>query len=121
MEDIDCRWCQAQWLWHSIMLYKITTTTRGFTYNYLCVKPRHDKPTLLFMHGFPDTSHGWYHQIDHFRSKGYGLIVPDMLGYGGTEKPADPAAFLHTAIAQDIIDILDEEGVSKAYAIAHDW
>lgn len=73
------------------------------------------------MHGFPDTSHGWYHQIDYFRSKGYGLIVPDMLGYGGTEKPTDPAAFLLTAIAQDVINILDAEGNLKAYAIAHDW
>ena len=105
---------------HHIM-YKIITTARGFTYNYLSVTPRDNQPTLLFMHGFPDTSHGWYHQIDYFRSKGYGLIVPDMLGYGGTEKPTDPAAFLLTAIAQDVINILDAEGNLKAYAIAHDW
>ncbi|KAI6157882.1 Alpha/Beta hydrolase protein [Pisolithus tinctorius] len=101
--------------------YKKLKTTRGLTYNYLLVRAQAGRPTLLFMHGFPDTSHGWYHQIDHFRTKGYGLVVPDMLGYGGTDKPTDPAAFAHTAIAQDIVDILNAEGVESAFAIAHDW
>ncbi|KAL4073826.1 Alpha/Beta hydrolase protein [Scleroderma citrinum] len=102
-------------------MYKNIRTTRGYTYHYLSVKPQADKPTLLFMHGFPDTSHGWNRQIDYFRSRGYGLIVPDMLGFGGTDKPTDPAAFLCTAVAQDMIDILDAEEVPKVYAVGHDW
>jgi len=102
-------------------LYKDANTTRGFKYHYLFVKAKADKPTLVFLHGFPDTSHGWHHQVDYFRTKGYGLVVPDMLGYGGTDKPADPAAFLHTAIAQDIVDLLDSEEVQKVYAVGHDW
>ncbi|KAI6040233.1 Alpha/Beta hydrolase protein [Pisolithus marmoratus] len=102
-------------------LYKKLKTARGYTYNYLSVKGQAKRPTLLFMHGFPDTSHGWYHQINHFRTKGYGLVVPDMLGYGGTDKPTDPAAFAHTAIAQDIVDILNAEAVYSVYAISHDW
>ncbi|KAI6131611.1 Alpha/Beta hydrolase protein [Pisolithus croceorrhizus] len=102
-------------------LYKKLKTARGYTYNYLSVRGQAGRPTLLFMHGFPDTSHGWHHQISYFRTKGYGLVVPDMLGYGGTDKPTDPAAFSHLAIAQDIMDVLNAEGAYGVYAIAHDW
>ncbi|KAG1715619.1 hypothetical protein ID866_1543 [Astraeus odoratus] len=99
-------------------LYKDVNTTRGFKYHYLFIKAKVDKPTLVFLHGFPDTLHGWHHQVDYFRTKGYGLVVPDMLGYGGTDKPVDPAAFLYTAIAQDIVDILDAEEVQNVGSVA---
>ncbi|KAI6021506.1 Alpha/Beta hydrolase protein [Pisolithus microcarpus] len=101
--------------------YKKLKTARGYTYNYLSVRGQAGRPTLLFMHGFPDTSHGWHHQISYFRTKGYGLVIPDMLGYGGTDKPTNPAAFSHTAIAHDVLDILDAEGAYSVYVIAHDW
>ncbi|KAI6002827.1 Alpha/Beta hydrolase protein [Pisolithus albus] len=101
--------------------HKKLKTARGYTYNYLSARGREGKPTLLFMHGFPDTSHGWHHQISYFHTKGYGLVIPDMLGYGGTDKPTNPAAFSHTAIAHDILDILDAEDVYSVYVIAHDW
>ncbi|KAF8459845.1 Alpha/Beta hydrolase protein, partial [Gautieria morchelliformis] len=46
-------------------------------------------PTLLFLHGFPSTSGDWVCQVVYFSSKGYGVVAPDMLGYGGTSKPVD--------------------------------
>ncbi|KAH7888898.1 Alpha/Beta hydrolase protein [Phlebopus sp. FC_14] len=101
--------------------YRNSVTTRGFEYHYLSIPAQPGKPTLLFLHGFPSTSYDWYRQIEFFEPKGYGLVVPDMLGYGGTAKPVEPAAFLHTAIAQDIVDILDAEGSKDVFAIGHDW
>ena len=79
------------------------------------------KPTLLFLHGFPSTSYGWRRQVEFFESKGFPVIVPDLLGYGGTDKPADAQFYKWGDMAGDVIDILDAEKVEKVIAIGHDW
>ncbi|KAK0236641.1 Alpha/Beta hydrolase protein [Armillaria nabsnona] len=101
-------------------LYKDFVTSRGFTYHYLFSVGDVSKPVLLFLHGFPSTSYDWKHQIGFFKEKGYPLIVPDMLGYGGTSKPVDAMDYRHRLIAQDIVEILDAEKVARVVAIGHD-
>ncbi|KAK0462974.1 Alpha/Beta hydrolase protein [Desarmillaria tabescens] len=102
-------------------LYKDFTTSRGFIYHYLFSPGDASKPVLLFLHGFPSTSYDWKHQIAFFKEKGYPLIVPDMLGYGGTSKPVDPMQYRHRLLAQDIVEILDTEKVARVIAVGHDW
>lgn len=101
--------------------YKDLVTSRGFTYHYFFSAPNGSKPTLLFLHGFPSTSYDWRHQIAFFSAQGYGVIVPDMLGYGGTSKPQDVEMYKPSEIARDMVDILDAEGIDKVVSISHDW
>lgn len=109
-------------------LYKFHTTTRGYNYSYYFSPPpdtasaesESEKPFLVFLHGFPSTSNDWQHQVDYFHSEGYGLLVPDMLGYGGTSKPSEADAYVSSGLTQDIIDLMDAEGIlQKAVAIGH--
>ncbi|KII93214.1 hypothetical protein PLICRDRAFT_101285 [Plicaturopsis crispa FD-325 SS-3] len=102
-------------------LYKDHTTTRGLTYHYYFSPAKDSQPTVIFLHGFPSTSADWHLIIPHFLRKGYGVIAPDLLGYGGTDKPTDARAFKWSLMTKDIIDILDAEHVHKAIAIGHDW
>ena len=59
--------------------------------------------------------------MSFFKDKGFGLLVPDMLGYGGTDKPQDPTSYKQSDMATDLIDILNAETVDKVIAIGHDW
>ncbi|KAJ8702424.1 hypothetical protein PTI98_001137 [Pleurotus ostreatus] len=102
-------------------LYKDFKTSRGFHYHYLAVAPTHDLPYLLFVHGFPSTSYDWRHQVAYFKNLGYGLIVPDMLGYGGTSIPTDPEVYRKSLICKDIIEVLDAEGIKQCIVVGHDW
>ncbi|KAF7982643.1 hypothetical protein HWV62_27081 [Athelia sp. TMB] len=102
-------------------LYKDLKVSRGLTYHYYFSPTTGTKPTIVFLHGFPSTSHDYRHQASFFRAKGYGVLVPDLLGYGGTAKPDDPAAYVQSLIVRDIVDILDAEGVQKFVSIGHDW
>jgi soluble epoxide hydrolase/lipid-phosphate phosphatase len=104
-----------------VSAYKDIVSSRGLNYHYLFSPAVGDKPTILFIHGFPSTSYDWYHQINYFSERGFGVVAPDMLGYGGTDKPTDASLYLHTAIAQDLLDILDAEKVEKSVVIGHDW
>ncbi|EJD34801.1 alpha/beta-hydrolase [Auricularia subglabra TFB-10046 SS5] len=103
--------------------YKTHTTSRGLKYRFLHVPAAapHDT-TLLWLHGFPSSIYEWRHQLDHFHAKGYGLVAPDMLGYGGTDKPTDAALYTHNAMARDVLDIIESlHPAKKPVAIAHDW
>ena len=102
-------------------LYKDIKVSRGLTYHYYHSPAQAGKPVLLLLHGFPSTSACWKYQVAFFQERGYGIVVPDIVGYGGTTSPSDPRAYLSTLFTKDLIDILDAEKIDKAIAIGHDW
>ena len=102
-------------------LYKSLTVSRGLTYTYYASPSSRGQPTLLLLHGFPSTAHDWRHVVPFFKDRGYGLVVPDLLGHGDTAKPIDPALYVSSAMSKDFVDILDAEHVEKAIVVGHDW
>ncbi|KAL4245655.1 AB hydrolase superfamily protein [Abortiporus biennis] len=102
-------------------LYRTLKTSRGYTYSYFVSTSKSTaKPTLLFLHGFPSTSYDWHYQAQYFASRGHGVIIPDMLGYGGSDKPTDPLSYRSSLVTRDLIEILDKEGIKKVVGIGHD-
>ncbi|KAI1453928.1 alpha/beta-hydrolase [Annulohypoxylon moriforme] len=99
--------------------HKTLQTSRGFTYSYYVSNPANPKHTILFQHGFPDHAHLW----DGIASRltEYRLVVPDLLGYGGTSKPTDLAAYKASGHVQDMVDILNEERIDKVISVGHDF
>ncbi|KZO89796.1 alpha/beta-hydrolase [Calocera viscosa TUFC12733] len=100
---------------------KSSMTSRGFTYTYDHAVPQNGLPTLLFMHGFPDGRYGWRKQVAYFSEEGYGIIVPDLLGYGDTSKAPDYKSYSFKGHATDVRDILDLENIEQVVVIGHDW
>lgn len=101
--------------------YKDFKTASGVNYHYYFSPPKDNGITLLFSHGFPATSYEWHYQVDFFKDKGFGLIVPDMLGYGGTDKPTTPESYKAISLTADIVQLLDAEKIENVIAIGHDW
>jgi len=101
--------------------YKDFTSSRGVKYHYYCSRPSDGKPYLGFFHGFPSTSRDWKYQIDFFKGQGYGLIVPDLLGFGGSDKPKDAEEYKWSMMTKDFVELLDSEGAAQIIAIGHDW
>jgi pimeloyl-ACP methyl ester carboxylesterase len=79
-----------------------------------------DKVALL-LHGMPDTSSTWDYQIPALVEAGYRVIVPDMLGYGETEKPADASRYALENILADMLALLDTLGLQQVDLVGHDW
>ncbi len=102
-------------------LYKDFKTSRGINYHYYRVEAQEDRQTLLFCHGFPSTSYDWRHQVPFFKALGYGLIIPDMLGYGGTDRPKETDEYKMSLQSKDFDELLEYEKVAKCVLIAHDW
>ncbi|KAK0124651.1 hypothetical protein ONS95_009597 [Cadophora gregata] len=112
-----------------------TIPSTGHTYVYIYHPAQHiniegtsnkKHPTLLWLHGFPSTSAEWRNQVPYFLNLGYGILAPDLLGYGGSSKPLDVDAYVGKAMAAEIVAILENEGVyeeggGEVVGIGHDW
>lgn len=108
----------------NIAFPSISTSTRlpnGTTYSYVQVEPKGNKPYILFLHGWPDSAYGWKNQIPYFSNLGYGLIVPDLLGCGGTDKPNELEAYKLKKMCEEVIGILDVHGIKEVVGVGHDW
>jgi len=73
---------------------------------------------LIFIHGFPETSFEWRHQLEHF-GEHYACFAPDTRGYGETDKPGIRCT--RSLLAQDIVNFMDALGIEKAAVVGHDW
>lgn len=78
------------------------------------------RPVVL-LHGFPDSSRLWRHQVPALAEAGYQVIVPDLRGYGRSDKPAEVDAYSMPLLAQDVVGILDTLGLERAHLAGHDW
>lgn len=74
-------------------------------------------PPVILLHGFPETSYAWRHQIPVL-GQHYRLIVPDLRGYGATEKAQ--TGYDKRTMANDIRALMATLGITKAAIIGHD-
>lgn len=74
-------------------------------------------PPVLLLHGFPETWYAWRKQIPDLPGR-YRLIIPDLRGYGATEKPA--LGYDKRTMANDIKALLDSLSIERIALIGHD-
>ncbi|URN17412.1 MULTISPECIES: alpha/beta fold hydrolase [Streptomyces] len=78
-------------------------------------------PAVLLVHGFPDTHACWRRQLPALHAAGYRTIVSDLRGFGGSDRPADTAAYAPGRSAADLLELLDRLGVGRVHLVGHDW
>lgn len=96
------------------------TLSTANTYSYAYIQAKPTQSTILFLHGFPSSCYDWRHQVAFFAEQGYGVLAPDLLGYGGTSKPAAAEAYNTKRMAKEIVEILHNEHLSLVHAVSHD-
>ena len=78
-------------------------------------------PLVLLLHGFPDCSYTWRHQLPALAGAGFHAVAPDLRGYDGSSRPAGVAAYATAALAGDIAGLVTALGAERANVIGHDW
>ena len=78
-------------------------------------------PLLIFVHGWPELSISWRHQLPVFAALGFRCIAPDMRGYGRSSTYTRHQDFAQSEIVRDMEELLAALGREKAVWIGHDW
>lgn len=83
---------------------------------------RADAPPLLLIHGFPQT-HAMWHRVAERLAPHFRLVLPDLRGYGDSDKPpgdADHANYSKRALAADLAALMRSLGHERFHVAAHD-
>lgn len=77
-----------------------------------------DNPTILIVHGLPESWYGFHHQIAHLSDE-YHVIAINLPGYGQSDKRL---SLDHSwpAYARYVGGLLDEIGVGEFFMVTHD-
>ncbi len=76
---------------------------------------------MVFLHGWPELSISWRHQLPVFAGLGFRAIAPDMRGYGRSSIYPRHDDYALEEIVADMIELLDAIGAEKAVWVGHDW
>jgi pimeloyl-ACP methyl ester carboxylesterase len=79
-------------------------------------------PVLLW-HGFLGTSYSWHKAMPLLADAGFSILVPDMRGYGDSDKPAGTKGYDARALSEEFRELVRQTGFGNERAIvlaAHD-
>jgi pimeloyl-ACP methyl ester carboxylesterase len=80
-----------------------------------------DAPLMIFLHGWPERSISWRHQLPCFANLGFRTVAPDMRGYGHSSVYAHHEDYALTQSVADMLELLESLGRDRAIWIGHDW
>ena len=92
----------------------------GYRIHYVDEGPA-DGEVILLMHGQPSWSYLYRHMIDGLAAAGYRVIVPDLVGFGRSDKPlkqSDHSYQMHVDVTAEFVRQLDLSGITL---FAQDW
>lgn len=76
---------------------------------------------VVLCHGFPELGYSWRYQIPALAEAGLRPIVPDLRGYGGSDKPEPIEDYGLLTLVDDLVGLLDGLDIQQAALVGHDW
>jgi pimeloyl-ACP methyl ester carboxylesterase len=93
----------------------------GLRVHHVDEGPRDAEATALCLHGNPAWAYLYRRMIPVFTGAGLRVVAPDLIGFGRSDKPVDPAAHtwdLHLGRLRELIEGLDLRNVML---VCQDW
>lgn len=79
------------------------------------------KPTVLLVHGWPDSHHLWTHVAPRL-AEDHHVVAYDCRGFGDSDHPDGDDAYRLSAMADDLFAVLEATSPDEpAHVVAHDW
>ena len=75
----------------------------------------------LCLHGFPELSRSWRHQLPALAAAGHRVGAPDLRGYGQSDRPGRTADYAIEHLVDDVVGLIDASGAREVSLIGHDW
>ena len=80
-----------------------------------------DGPTVLLLHGWPDTGVLWDEVAPELVRSGFRVAIPDLRGCGRSDKPEDLESYRVHRLVSDVVAIIEALDVERVHLVGHDW
>lgn len=88
---------------------------------YIDVGPNDAAETVLLLHGEPMWGYLYRTMIPALEDAGYRVIVPDLIGFGRSDKPTDPERYTYSSHVGWVIDFIEALDLSDITIFGQDW
>ena len=78
-------------------------------------------PTVLMIHGFPESWYSWREQLPVLAEQGYHAVAMDVRGYGRSSKPQNGEDYRMMLKVADVVGVVDVIDNGKVTIVGHDW
>jgi len=87
----------------------------------LAVEERGAGEPVVLLHGFPESSRSWRHQLPALAEAGFHAVAPDLRGYGHSDRPREVGAYALPRLVGDLGGLIAALGYESAHVVGHDW
>jgi pimeloyl-ACP methyl ester carboxylesterase len=87
----------------------------------LAVEERGAGEPVVLLHGFPESSRSWRHQLPALAEAGFHAVAPDLRGYGHSDRPREVEAYALPRLVGDLGGLIAALGYESAHVVGHDW
>jgi len=88
---------------------------------YVDEGPREAPATVLCLHGNPSWGYLWRHMLPVFKAAGLRVVVPDLIGFGRSDKPADEAWHTFDIHRQSLLNLVEALDLQNVLLACQDW
>ena len=88
--------------------------------HYVDEGPR-NAPVILCLHGEPSWSYLYRKMIPLFTATGFRAVVPDLVGFGRSDKPSQRSDYSYKKHVQWMKEWIDEVGLRDITMLGQDW
>lgn len=96
-------------------------TDAGIRVHYVDEGPRDAADTVLLLHGEPTWSYLYRKMVPILVDAGHRVVVPDLVGFGRSDKPADRADHTYARHVAWTSEALDAIGLDGLTLFGQDW
>ena len=83
--------------------------------------PRSAAVTALCLHGNPAWGYLYRHMLPVFAAAGLRVVVPDLIGFGRSDKPEDEAWHRFDTHRQSLLTFIDQLDLRNVMLVCQDW
>jgi pimeloyl-ACP methyl ester carboxylesterase len=76
---------------------------------------------VILLHGFPENWRSWRKQVVPLVQAGFSVWMPDMRGYGWSDRPHARGAYHLRYLVADVAALVRATGRPRAHIGGHDW
>jgi haloalkane dehalogenase len=93
----------------------------GLRMAYVDAGPPDASETLLLLHGEPTWGYLYRKMIGPFERAGFRVIVPDLIGFGRSDKPVDPETYTYSQHVAWVTRLVEQLDLRGATLFGQDW
>ena len=101
-----------------VSYFPIVSQRQALKMAYIYLEGKPGKSVVTLMHGKNFNAHYWIPTALYLQEKGYGVLIPDQIGFGKSSKPAN-YQYSFSALAHHTEGLMDSLDIKKSIVIGH--